>query len=155
MNAMFVFLPLGMMALAATPPSQPNEKPIRMLVSSFTSAWNQHDAHLFAESFAEDADFTNVIGLGGHGRGAIEQFHAPVFETIFKQSHLSITDVRTRFISPDIASVDVRWEMTGATERDGTPIPLRKGLLNWLVTKNDGGWLITVMHNQELTPPKD
>ena len=142
-----------MKALAQTAsPSQEDEKPIHQLVSDFMSAWNRHDAHAFAETFAEDADFTNVLGVGAHGRGPIERFHAPVFETIFKQSHQIATDVRTRFITPNVASVDVRWEMTGATAPDGTPIPLRKGLLNWLVRNREGRWLITVMHNQELTP---
>jgi hypothetical protein len=50
--------------------------------------------------------------------------------------------------------VDIRWEMTGAIETDGTPIPIRKGLLNWVVTLRGERWLITVMHNQEFTPRK-
>ena len=44
--------------------------------------------------------------------------------------------------------------MTGATEADGTPIPIRKGLLNLVVTRHGDRWLISVMHNQELTPRK-
>jgi uncharacterized protein (TIGR02246 family) len=157
MNAMIVVLSMGMVALAQTSPAVPQsgEKPIQQLVSAFMSAWDKHDVQAFAETFAEDADFTNVRGIGAHGRDAIQRFHAPVFETIFKHSHQTTTDVRVRFITPDIASVDVRWEMTGSTAPDGTPIPLRKGLLNWLVTNHDGRWLITVMHNQDLTPPKE
>jgi uncharacterized protein (TIGR02246 family) len=156
MKSMIVVQLLGIVMLAQSVVyAQPDEKPIQQLVSSFVSAWNQHDVHLFAQCFAEDADFTNVRGMGAHGRAAIEQFHAPVFETMFKQSHQTATEVRTRFISPDIASVDVRWEMTGSTDRDGTPIPLRTGLLNWLVTRRDGRWLITVMHNQDLPPRKE
>jgi len=156
MNAMVVFLSMGIMALAQiAPPVQSHEKPIQQLVSAFMSAWNKHDAHAFAGTFTEDADFTNVRGVGAHGRNAIEQFHATVFETIFKQSHQTATDVRTRFVASNVASVDVRWEMTGSTAPDGTPIPLRKGLLTWLVTERDGRWLITVMHNQDLTPRKE
>jgi uncharacterized protein (TIGR02246 family) len=155
MKVFIVILWLGMVALAQNSSSaQPDEKPIQQLVSNFMNAWNEHDAHAFAESFAEDADFTNVRGAGAHGRGAIEQFHAPVFATIFKQSHQTATEVRTRFITPNIASVDVRWEMTGSTAPDGTPVPLRQGLLNWVVTNHGGKWLITIMHNQDLTPRK-
>lgn len=155
MNAMVVVLSMGIMALAQTAsPLPPGEEPIQQLVSAFVGAWNKHDVHAFAQTFAEDADFTNIRGVGAHGRTAIEQFHAPVFATIFKQSHQTATDISIRFLSPDVASVDVRWEMTGSTAPDGTPIPLRKGLLNWLVTNHGGRWLITVMHNQELTPLK-
>jgi uncharacterized protein (TIGR02246 family) len=134
--------------------AQPEGESIEELVSSFVSAWNQHDAHAFAETFAEDADFTNVHGIGAHGRSSVEQFHAPIFETLFKDSHLTATEVRTKLITPTIASVDVRWEMTGAADWDGTPIPRRIGLVNWLVTNHGGKWLITVMHNQELAPHK-
>ena len=157
MNAMIVVLSMGMVALAqtASPVPPPDEKPIQQLVFVFVGAWNKHDVHAFAETFAEDADFTNVRGIRAHGRGAIERFHAPVFETIFKQSHQTTTDVRIRFLTSNVASVDVRWEMTGSTAPDGTPVQLRKGLLNWLVTNHDGKWLITVMHNQDLTPPKE
>jgi len=153
MKVFLVILVLGMVALAqGSPSAQPDEKPIQQLVSSFVNAWNVHDAHAFAETFAEDADFTNVFGVGAHGRAGIEQFHAQVFATIFKQSHQTTTEIRTRFITPDIASVDVHWEITGSTAPDGTPIPLRQGLLNWLVTNHGGHWLITVMHNQNLAP---
>jgi uncharacterized protein (TIGR02246 family) len=128
---------------------------IHKLVSEFMEAWNRHDAHAFAETFAEDADFTNVAGVGAHGRHAVEDFHAPGFATRFKNTHQTARDVKIRFITPSIASVDVQWEMTDALETDGTPIPVRKGLLNWIATKQGDRWLITVMHNQELTPRKN
>jgi len=85
-----------------------DERGIRRLVPDLVVAWNAHDAHAFAEIFAEDADFTNVLGMGAHGRRAIEEFHAPMFAGIFKNSHLTSEDVKIRFLSPDIASVDVR-----------------------------------------------
>jgi uncharacterized protein (TIGR02246 family) len=160
MKQWILLLMLGALASAQSSPppadSSPetNDKLIQRLVSDFEEAWNKHDAHAFAETFAEDADFNNIFGVGDHGRHAIEQFHATRFQTMFKQSHQTATDIRTRYITPSIASVDIRWEMTGALAPDGTPIPLRSGLLNWLVTKQNGKWLITVMHNQELTPAK-
>ncbi len=115
---------------------------------------DKHDSHAFAETFAEDADFTNVRGDSAHGRRAVEDFHAPMFATRFKNTQLTAADVKIRFLSSDIASVDIHWEMTGATEADGTPIPIRKGLLNWVVARHGDRWLISVMHNQELTPRK-
>jgi hypothetical protein len=36
-----------------------------------------------------------------------------MFATIFKNSHQRHTAVKTRFIRPDVAAVDVNWEMTG------------------------------------------
>jgi uncharacterized protein (TIGR02246 family) len=138
-----------------TAPQDANESGVRALVTASADAWNRHDAHAFAAIFSEDADFTNVIGMSAHGRKAIEEFHAPIFATRFKDTHLTATDTKIRMLSPTIASVDVHWEMTGALDSDGSPIPIRKGLLNWVVTQQNGHWLITVMHNQEFTPKKN
>ena len=143
-----------LLSAQTTPPARTEEVGIRMLVDGFTDAWNHHDAHAFAGTFAEDADFTNVRGAGAHGRAAVEEFHAPVFTTVFKNSQLTANNVQIRFLTPDLASVDIRWEMTGAVGQDGVPIPLRQGLLNWIVARQDGRWLILIMHNQDLRPQK-
>ena len=63
---------------------------------------------------------------------------------------LKIDDVKVRFIKPDVAAVDEWWEMTGARDRNGQEIPLRKGLLNLVMTKQDAQWVISVMHNMDL-----
>ncbi|HVJ04433.1 MAG TPA: SgcJ/EcaC family oxidoreductase [Candidatus Saccharimonadales bacterium] len=134
---------------------QKDGKTIEHLVSRFVTAWNQHDAQALAGIFGEDADFTNVRGRSLRGREAIEQFHAPRFETMFKDSHLTSTEVRTRFTTPTSASVDVLWEMTGAVEEDGNAIPIRRGVANWLVTEHGGKWLISSMRNEEFSPDKE
>jgi hypothetical protein len=77
-----------------------------------------------------------------------------MFATRFKNTQLTVGDVKIRFLSSEIASVDIHWEMTGATETNGTPMPIRKALLNWVVAHHGDRWLISVMHNQELTPRK-
>jgi uncharacterized protein (TIGR02246 family) len=145
-----------MQLLAQIPPRKSlSEQRIEKLVSQFEDAWNRHDAHAFAAVFTEDADFTNVIGMSAHGRQAIEDFHAGRFSTSFKNSKLSAKDVTIRFVTRQVASVDVHWEMTGALDPSGAPVHLRIGLLNFIVTDHDDRWSIAVMHNQELTPPKN
>jgi uncharacterized protein (TIGR02246 family) len=137
---------------AGLPGREQDENGIKQVLASSAEAWNRHDAKAFSMVFAEDADFTNVVGMSAHGRTEIEKFHAPMFATRFKDTHLTITDVKTRFITPDVAAVDARWEMTGAKGPDGQDIPLRKGLLNFVMTRSSGQWLITVMHNMDLAP---
>lgn len=125
------------------------------VIERFVEAWNRHDAKAFAAVFAEDADFTNWRGTGASGRSKIEELHAPMFATIFRNSHLGCTAIKIRLIRPDIAAVDVHWEMTGAMDAQGNPQPNRQGLLNFVLTKNAGEWQILVMHNLDLTalPP--
>jgi uncharacterized protein (TIGR02246 family) len=125
---------------------------IRQLVFDAIGAWNRHDAAAFARVYADDADLTNVIGTTLHGRKAISDHHAQLFETIFKKSRLEPGEIKVRFLSASIAVMDVRWEMTGALDWDGKEIPIRKGLLTWIVMWQRGAWLVKVMHNQELTP---
>lgn len=54
---------------------------------------------------------------------------------------------------PDVAAVDVHWEMTGATDAQGNPRPDRRGLLSFTMGKNTRQWQIVVMHNLDLTAP--
>lgn len=129
-----------------------DEKAIQAVLDTFLDAWNKHNANLFASVFAEDADFTNVVGQSAHGRAAIEAFHAPLFASAFKDSNQTFSSVRIRMVRPDVAAVDAEWRMTGATSRDGRPIPVRRGLLNFTMTKEGGAWQILVMHNMNLPP---
>jgi uncharacterized protein (TIGR02246 family) len=94
-------------------------------------------------------------GMGATGRSRIEEFHAPLFATIFKNSHQTFTDIKIRPVRADVAAVDVHWDLTGATDPQGNPRPLRQGLLSFVMAKNDGKWQIVVMHNLDLTalPP--
>ena len=125
---------------------------IGQTVEQFETAWNKHDAHAFAMTFTEDADFTNVVGIHAQGRGNVEAFHAPIFAGRFKDTHQTGVVRSIRFLRADLAAVDVEWEMTGLKGPDGSALPDRKGLLNWVMAKQgDGSWLIQIMHNTELT----
>lgn len=126
------------------------EELIKKVLTDFTDAWNKHDAKAFSNVFSEDADFTNVRGTSAHGRSEVEKFHAPRFITTFKDSYQKITQSKIRFIKPDVAAVDAWWEMTGMKNPEGQDMPGRKGLLNFIITKNSNTWLITVMHNMDL-----
>jgi uncharacterized protein (TIGR02246 family) len=130
--------------------STKDEEGIRKVIADFIEAWNKHDAKAFSMLFVEDADFTNVAGVSAHGRAEVEKFHAPRFATTFKDTHQKITETKIRFIRRDVAAVDARWEMTGAKNREGQDIPLRRGLLNFVMTKDGEKWFITVMHNMNV-----
>src|SRR6266852_1282728 len=103
-----------------------DRKAIQELMDRFMDAWNRHDAHAFATAFAEDEDFTNWRGVGATGRSKIEEFHAPMFTTIFRNSHQTYTDIKIRFVRADVAAVDVHWEMTGVLDAQGNPRPDRQ-----------------------------
>ena len=126
---------------------------IAQTTAAFMDAWNVHDARALALTFTPDADFTNVLGAHAHGRAGVESFHAPVFATIFKNSHLTGAIRSIRLLTAQLAAVDVDWQMTGAESPGGSPVALRRGLTDWVMQRQvDGSWLIEVMHNMNLPP---
>src|SRR5665213_212113 len=88
-----------------------------VLNERFLAGWNRHDAHLFASAFAPDADFTNILGVGASGRDNIEKFHAEAFERFFLHSQQTAQIQKVRFLSADVAVVDVRWHSRRRNER--------------------------------------
>jgi uncharacterized protein (TIGR02246 family) len=153
LRAAVICLGLFLLSAMAQTGTKAEDDAIRAVMDRFMDAWNRHDVHAFAAVFAEDADFTNVRGQGASGRTKIEEVHARPFVTMFKDSHQKYTDVKIRYLRPDLAAVDVHWEMTGATDAQGNPGPVRQGLLNFVMMKNAGQWQIVVMHNMDLAPP--
>ena len=133
---------------------QATKNAIEGIAAKLAAAWNRYDAQAFGAVFAEDAEFTNVFGMAVKGRAGIEALHAPLFKTIFSDSTLTVTETRVRLIRPDVASVDVKWKMTGARDPLGNPWPDREGLLNWITTKHGDTWLIDVSHNMDLPAPE-
>ncbi len=131
-----------------------DEDAIRQVVQSLADAWNVHDAEAFARAFQENAHFTNVFGMEAEGRAAIARFHAPIFETMFRDSRLECAPPKIRFIRPDVAAVDVQWSMTGARDPNGNAWPERHGLINLIMTPDEGRWAIAVMHNMDLPAPE-
>jgi uncharacterized protein (TIGR02246 family) len=127
---------------------------IETQLAALENAWNRHDAAAFAAVFAEDADFVNVFGMPATGRKAIQEFHAPIFATLFRDSRLSLVEKRVRFLGSEVAAVDARWEMTGARDPQGNAWPKRRGLLSFVATRGSE-WRFDVAHNMELPPTDD
>ena len=120
------------------------------IAAAFVETWNRHDAKGFSSIFSPDADFTNVFGMKARGRDEVERFHAPLFATMFRDSRLSITDVSSRQIRSDIATVDLHWSMSGARDPQGNAWPDRNGLISLVIATREDEWLIECMHNMEL-----
>ena len=125
---------------------------IKQSVAAFTDAWNHHDPHAVAMRYVEDGDFSSTQGIPSHGAKELEEHYVSIFGTFLKNAHRTDVVRSIRFITPSIASVDIDWQMTGAKTPDGADAPLRKGLLNWVMTKQNGEWMITVYHESLFTP---
>jgi uncharacterized protein (TIGR02246 family) len=119
---------------------------IKQCVAAWEDAWNRHDAHATATRYVEDGDFSSTTGIPSHGWKELEEHYNAIFTTFLKDAHRTDVVKSIRFLTPEIASVDIDWQMTGAKTRDGQDVPIRKGLLTWIVTKHNGQWMITIYH---------
>ena len=54
-----------------------------------------------------------------------------------------------RFFSPDIAEAEAETVITGTKAADGSEMPLRKGLMIVLMTRQNGRWFIGSFHEAE------
>jgi uncharacterized protein (TIGR02246 family) len=118
---------------------------IKQFVANFADTWNSHDAHGVAMHYVEDGDFASVKGEPSHGRKELEDHYTTIFSTFLKNAHTTDTVRSIRFLGPDLASVDIDWLVTDPAAPGGV---LRKGLLNWVVTRRNGQWMIVVYHEQ-------
>jgi uncharacterized protein (TIGR02246 family) len=146
----------------STPKSQhldaaSDEQAVRNAIESLAEAMNRCDAAAFAAHFTVDGEFTDVAGMYAQGRDAIRALHEPLFAATqtaglpsFRNALLTIRDVRVRLLRPDVAGVDVRWVQIGAVRPDGRPWPERRGVMNCVMLKEEGEWLIAVSHNMDL-----
>lgn len=149
--AMVLFGSAGIRARSANDSS---DAQVRELVDRFAQAMNEKDAKALGSLFARDGEFTNPVGMSEKGRTAIEQFHAKLFEEgnrpSFAHAHLKLLNTSIRFLRPDVAVVDIRWEQSGAIAPDGSPWGTRRGILNWVVTHESDDWYIATWHNAEV-----
>ena len=125
---------------------------IKHVIDGFTADFNRHDSHAVSTWFTEDADFINVQQAVSQGRRNIEDHFVPLFSGRLKNARRTISVKSVRFITPDVATADVDYELTGAINVNGTADPLRKGLYDWVLVKQNGKWLISAFHESEVAP---
>ena len=124
---------------------------LRRIETGWQEAWNRHDMKALAALVAEDVDFITVAGTWLKGRKAFEEHHAARHAMQFKESVWTTTDVRVKFLKPDVALVHVSWGIEGDKDPDGTPRQPRRGIFTRVVTKEGGRWLIKASQNTNIT----
>jgi uncharacterized protein (TIGR02246 family) len=152
-----LFLSISLSTARAQNPStaaDPDTTAIKQIITDYSERLNRHDAHDVASLFAEDGDFTNMRGASHHGRKDIEAFYTTLFAGPLKNVRRTDTVKSVRLLSPEIAAVDGFWEMTGTRAADGSDNPLRKGLFDYVVTKQNGRWFITIFHESDFVMPR-
>ena len=107
--------------LASVSPAAPADESeaVRKLMDLFVEAYNRHDAKAIAELFTSDADAYVSFGKY-HGRDQIERLFTGLegnpIESPSKEAFI-------RFLTPDVALMDVETKLTGLRGVDGGVLP--------------------------------
>jgi uncharacterized protein (TIGR02246 family) len=120
------------------------------VVQGFAECWNRHDMNAFAQLFAPDAEFVNVVGLWWKGRDEIKKAREFTHATMFRASRLTIADVSVRFPAESIAIARSRWVLEGHVSPEGTPLPARNGILLNVLSRGPAGWSIIDSQNTDI-----
>jgi uncharacterized protein (TIGR02246 family) len=144
-----VFMPVATKMMEPTP-QYADEQSVREIETLWDGAWNRHDADALAELLVEDVDFINVTGAWFKSRAEFRERMAQTHRGVFKDSKRQTLETSVRFLSPDIAIVHARWEMSGLRNRDGSAREPWQGIITRVVLKRNGNWLVVAAHNIDL-----
>lgn len=137
--------------------SQPAEPAIRQALEQQAKAWNQHDAKAWSASFADDADFVNILGMLFQGRAEIERRHAELFGSIFARSEVVVKTRKVRPVGKAGAIAETDYELRNyerlppgirATDADGT----LRTRLKYVWELKPEGWRIVSAQNTAVLP---
>ena len=144
--------------------SPEDEKAISAIIDEFVATWNRRDAAAWAAQFAVDSDHINVVGMLFEGQDENHRRHAEIFAGMFKNSTLQHHIRRLRFLSPEIALVDLDSVMsivgplppafTAISQRNADGAAVMRSRMRHVMTKADGRWTIVASQNSPImTPP--
>jgi len=119
-----------------------DEAAIRDNVKQLVTGWNTKNGAAFAKPFAEDADYVIINGHYIKGREAIATAHQRIFDTIFKDTTITLNVTQVRFIRPDVAVVH-------ASGRRDSPVKElnQSATLSFVMTKEGKTWTIAAFQN--------
>jgi uncharacterized protein (TIGR02246 family) len=126
----------------------PDEAAIRENVKQLETGWNTKSGASFAKPFTADADFVVINGMHITGHAEIEKNHQQIFDTIFKNTTVTLTVKQIRFLRPDVALVHA----SGHRDSPQTDLVI-DGTIVMVMTKNDGGWKIASFQNTKVSRP--
>ncbi|HWS90418.1 MAG TPA: SgcJ/EcaC family oxidoreductase [Pyrinomonadaceae bacterium] len=124
-----------------------DEAAMRENVRQMEAGWNAKSGAQFARPFADDADYVVINGTYIKGREAIAQAHQGIFDTIYRESTLSLSVKQVRMLRPDVAVVHAN-----ATNKvpNGAETRTMEAIITLVMTKEAGAWKIAAFQNTQV-----
>jgi uncharacterized protein (TIGR02246 family) len=134
------------------------EARIRAIVAGQAAAWTAGDAKAYARHIAPDVSFTNLFGMVMYGAPAFLERHAEILATFYKGTAKHHSIRRIRFVTPNVAIVDIDNEVRGVKAMPGgfavPPDGVVKTQLMEVFVLSQGRWWIEAYHNVASTARK-
>lgn len=127
-----------------------DETGVHALMQRLNEAWAQGDADAYARLFTQDATYIAFDGSLSEGPQAIAEMHRPLFASFLKGSRLAGQSRDVRFLTPDVALVQI----SGAVVRRNQRRPSRRALSvqTTVVVRQEDRWLIAAFQNTRYRP---
>jgi len=127
---------------------RPEDAPV-----AFQAAWNAHDMASLADLFHHDATFVNRFGHYVRGVEAIVALHAPIHESIYRDSSLENELIDVVPIADGAAVVHFWSRLTAGMAHPAGPHAVDTLILAVLTRQGDA-WRIKALENVTLTNPR-
>jgi uncharacterized protein (TIGR02246 family) len=126
------------------------------IIAEQVDAWNAGDGTRYANHLAPDVSFTNLFGMVMYGAPAFAKRHHEILSTFYKGTSKKHVVRRIRFVTPDVAIVDIDNEVHGVRAMPaGLVVPsdgVVKTQLMEVFAQRDGQWWIEAYHNVDVKP---
>lgn len=138
--ALAAVLACALGASAQTQTAGGDDALLRENVRQLEAGWNSKSGAAFAKPFAEDADYVIINGSQIKGRETIAEGHQRIFDTIYKDSTLTLSVKQVRMLRADVAVVHVSGHLK-STQGAGDAV------ITLVMTKENGAWKIAAFQN--------
>ena len=136
----------------------PDETEIRAIIAAQAAAWNAGDAAGYAKDVGRDVSFTNLFGMVMYGAPSFLERQRQILSTFYKGTTKHHAVRRIRFVTPDVAIVDIDNEVRNVKAMPaGVTVPadgVVKTQLMEVFVKRDGRWWIEAYHNVDTKPSR-
>lgn len=148
MNRTLALAMIAVLALAGQASAQPahDETVLRALIAAHERASATGDLRGLVDVYSADAEIVSASGAVTRGRDAIEASYRQQLAGALAKSgrhHTHPSDgIRIRFVTPDVALIDLPSRNVGGRAADGVEMPPNEVLLVTVWRKTGGTWLV-------------
>ena len=118
---------------------------LQEFIKKYEETWQSHNAGRLGEFFSDDSDM--IIGILPRlvGREAIVDSWDRYFSRIDSGRLLTISIESIRFLSPNVALINVETTTGGNHSETNEILESRRARGTWVVTRNGGEWQISAL----------